>query len=74
MKKIFATAAILSLVSAQAFAQTSQSNTPPAPVAPAPMMNSTIGGVPVATAVVVAVAIAAVAVAVSDSNSTTTHH
>lgn len=74
MKKLLATAAILSLVSVQAFAQTGAEVAPPPPVAPAPMMAGTIAGVPVVTAVVAGVIVAAVAVAVSDSNSTTTHH
>jgi hypothetical protein len=76
MKKLLATAAILSLVSASSFAQTGADATPPAPApeAPAPMMSGTIAGVPVVTAVVAGVIVAAVAVAVSDSNSTTTHH
>lgn len=74
MKKLLATAAILSLVSASSFAQTAADVPAPAPVAPAPMMSGTIAGVPVVTAVVAGVIVAAVAVAVSDSNSTTTHH
>jgi hypothetical protein len=74
MKKILATAAILSLVSAQAFAQTAATEPMPAPVAPSPLSTPLVGGVTVGTAVVVGIAIAAVAVAVSDSNSTTTHH
>ncbi|WP_426110171.1 hypothetical protein [Massilia sp. PWRC2] len=72
MKKLLATAAILSLVSVQAFAQTGAEAA--APVAPAPVAATTIAGVSVTTAVVAGVIVAAVAVAVSDSNSTTTHH
>lgn len=75
MKKLLATAAILSLVSVQAFAQTGADATPPAPpAAPAPMMSGTVAGVPVTAVVVAGVIVAAVAVAASDSNSTTTHH
>ena len=75
MKKLLATAAILGLVSAQAFAQTAPVEPTPAPVAPARLMDKPfVGGVTVGTAVVLGVAIAAVAVAASDSNSTTTHH
>jgi hypothetical protein len=68
MKKLLATAAVLSLVSAQAFAQTT-----PAPVAPAPM-GTMIAGYPLGTVIVAGIVVAAVAVAVSDSNSSTTHH
>jgi hypothetical protein len=72
MKKLLATAAVLSLFSAQVFAQTTPEPAP-APVAPAPM-GTTIAGYPVGTVVVAGIVVAAVAVAVSDSNSTTTHH
>jgi hypothetical protein len=71
MKKLLATAAVLSLFSAQAFAQTTPE--PAAPVAPAPM-GTTIAGYPLGTVIVAGIVVAAVAVAVSDSNSTTTHH
>lgn len=74
MKKLLATAAILSLVSVQAFAQTGADAATAAPVAPAPVAATTIAGVSVTTAVVAGVIVAAVAVAASDSNSTTTHH
>jgi multisubunit Na+/H+ antiporter MnhC subunit len=74
MKKIFATAAMLTLVTGQVFAQTAPADAP-APSAPARMMDRPfVGGVTVGTAIVVGIAVAAVAVAVSDSNSTTTHH
>ena len=73
MKKILAIAAVLSLVSAQSFAQTG-ADAAPAPTAPAPLMSGTIAGVPTATVIVAGVVVAAIAVAVSDSNSTTTHH
>lgn len=73
MKKIFATAAMLTLVTGQVFAQTAAPDA--APSAPARMMDKPfVGGVTVGTAIVVGIAVAAVAVAVSDSNSTTTHH
>jgi hypothetical protein len=71
MKKLLATAAVLSLFSAQVFAQTTPE---PAPVAPAPMSSTMIAGYPIGTVVVAGIVVAAVAVAVSDSNSTTTHH
>jgi multisubunit Na+/H+ antiporter MnhC subunit len=75
MKKIFATAAMLTLVTGQVFAQTAAPEVAPAPSAPARMMDRPfVGGVTVGTAIVVGIAVAAVAVAVSDSNSTTTHH
>jgi multisubunit Na+/H+ antiporter MnhC subunit len=75
MKKIFATAAMLTLVTGQVFAQTAAPEVASAPSAPASMMaRPFVGGVTVGTAVVVGIAVAAVAVAVSDSNSTTTHH
>jgi hypothetical protein len=70
MKKLLATAAVLSLFSAQAFAQATPEA---APVAPAPM-GTTIAGYPLGTVIVAGIVVAAVAVAVSDSNSTTTHH
>jgi multisubunit Na+/H+ antiporter MnhC subunit len=73
MKKIFATAAMLTLVTGQVFAQTAAPEA--APSAPARMMDKPfVGGVTVGTAIVVGIAVAAIAVAVSDSNSTTTHH
>jgi hypothetical protein len=75
MKKIFATAAMLTLVTGQVFAQTAAPEVAPAPSAPARMMDRPfVGGVTVGTAIVVGIAVAAIAVAVSDSNSTTTHH
>ena len=72
MKKILSIAAVLALVSGQAFAQVA-APAAAAPVAPAPM-GSLVFGYPVATVVVAAAVVAAAAVAISDSNSTTTHH
>lgn len=74
MKKLLATAAILSLVSVQAFAQTGAEAAVAVPVAPAPIAAATLAGVSVTTAVVAGAIVAAVAVAASGSNSTTTHH
>jgi hypothetical protein len=82
MKKIIAISAILSLVSAQALAQSSTDTTAtqPAPVAAAPAstgfmssVNSTTG-LSNGALVAIGVAVAAVAVAASDSGSTPAHH
>jgi hypothetical protein len=83
MKKLIAISAILSLVSAQALAQstTDTAAAQPAPAAaPAPAPTGFMSGVTGATGlstgalVAIGVAVAAVAVAASDSGSSTAHH
>jgi hypothetical protein len=75
MKKLIAISAILSLVSAQALAQstTDTAATQPAPAAPAQTGFMASTGLSTGALVAIGVAVAAVAVAASDSDSTTSH-
>jgi hypothetical protein len=83
MKKVLSAIAILSLVTGQAFAQTTPSTTVVtpaagetvvvAPAAPA-VAAAPAAGLSVAAMVSIGVALAAVAAVASDNSSTTTHH
>lgn len=69
MKKIFATAALLAMVTGQVFAQDT------APSAPARMAaRPLVGSVNLAGTIAIGIAVAAIAAAASDNSSTTTHH
>ncbi|WP_332878345.1 hypothetical protein [Massilia sp. S19_KUP03_FR1] len=82
MKKLFATVAILSMISAPVFAQSTApaaagSAAPAAPAAAGTAAAGTgfgVAGLSTAAMVGIGAAVAAVAVVASDNNSTTTHH